>query len=71
MRSKDYLYPLTQTICRTLQISMKARNFREDEADIYPAFEHEELQHANFPCQLPTNHLKEIFDLKIIRALKF
>lgn len=57
MRSKDYLYPSTQTTCHMSQISMKERNSREDEADIFLAFEHEELPRVNFPYQLLTNHL--------------
>lgn len=58
MHSKDYLYPSTQTTCHMSQISMKERNSREDEADIYLAFEHEVLPRVNFPSQQPTNRLR-------------
>lgn len=60
MRSKDYLYPSTRTTCRMWQISMKERSSRGDEADIYPAFEREELPRANFPFRQPTNRLENL-----------
>lgn len=37
---------------------MRERSFRVNEADIYLASEREALLRGNFPCRLPTNHLK-------------
>lgn len=57
MHSVNYLYPLTQTIYRMLQIVAKEHNSRVNEAGIFLILLHEVLRHVNFPFQQPANHL--------------
>lgn len=56
-RSADCLCQSIRTICHRQQISNSAHSSRANAIDICRFSLHASLQHSNFPCQLPTNHL--------------